>query len=133
VTGVLATREGLVGRVAASGWRITPYVPAVALPSHAALWRFVWVRNKLTNLWTPARVLDVGPWNDDDDAYVFGNLRPQAESGTDRRGRTTNKAGIDLSEFVWHKLGMQDNGLVDWTWADDPLLYNPAGFNTGTS
>lgn len=111
---VKATREGLVGQRTASGYRIDPYVPFVALPSTRALFRFVRVTNPATGQMALAVVLDVGPWNLHDDAYVFDGSRPQAESGTDGFGRTTNGAGIDLSEKVWAQLGLTDNGPVAW-------------------
>ena len=58
--------------------------------------------------------MDVGPWNVNDDAYVFGDARPQAESGVSISGHGTNGAGIDLSEHVWNYLKMKDNGDVSW-------------------
>lgn len=119
---VKATREGLPGGRTASGWIISPLVPYVALPSIAALRLWVAVSNPAvvdpeTGLVKTCRalVLDVGPWNEFDDAYVFGGERPQAESGRDTRGRRTNGAGIDLGEYVWKALGMLDNGEVEWS------------------
>lgn len=111
---VLATREGLVGQRTASGWTITNDVPYVALPSRAALHQRVNVTNPKTGKSVTAIVLDVGPWNESDDAYVFGGSRPQSETGRDLTGRVTNKAGIDLGEAVWKALGMTDNGPVQW-------------------
>ncbi len=111
---VKATREGLIGGKTASGYVIDRIVPFVALPSSKALGRFVRVTNPLTGDSTLAVVLDVGPWDTGDDAYVFDGARPQAESGRDSRGRVTNGAGIDLSEYVWHALGMLDNTIVEW-------------------
>lgn len=130
---VKATREGLVGDLTASGYRIDPIVPFVALPSTRALKdasgrpRAVRVCNPLTGLWTVAIVLDVGPWNEHDDPYVFqpatrpgsgpptlGEIRPAAESGVDTRGRITNHAGIDLGERVYFALGMKGNTVVSW-------------------
>src|SRR5690349_5045230 len=107
---VKATREGLVGDPTASGYVIDLAVPFVALPAVRALRRFVRLRNPANGRQALAVVLDVGPWNTRDDAYVFGKARPQAESGVDLAGRTTNGAGIDLGEVVWHALGMTDNG-----------------------
>lgn len=72
------------------------------------------VTNPATGKSVHALVLDVGPWNENDDAYVFGGSRPQAESGLSVSGKGTNGAGIDLGEYVWKQLGMTDNGLVDW-------------------
>ncbi len=52
--------------------------------------------------------IDVGPWNTND-AYWDHSGRPQAESGTDTRGRHTNRAGIDLTPGAWAALGYTGN------------------------
>lgn len=111
---VKATREGEIGGRTASGYAVDRVVPFVALPSVRALKRFVRVRNALNGRAVIAIVLDVGPWNEKDDPYVFDGARPAAESGTDQFGRITNAAGIDLGEAVWKALGMLDNGMVEW-------------------
>lgn len=111
---VRATREGLVGQKTASGYVIDRVVPFVALPSKNALGRFVRVTNPATGLSVVAVVLDVGPFNELDDAYVFDGARPQAESGVSISGRGTNGAGIDLGERIWTQLGMIDNTAVSW-------------------
>ena len=111
---VKATREGLIGGRTASGYRIDSVVPFVALPSVGSLNKLVRLHNPLTGKVAYAFVLDVGPWNEKDDTYVFGGARPVAESGVDSRGRTTNKAGIDLGEKVWKQLGMTGNSDVEW-------------------
>jgi hypothetical protein len=116
---IKATREGLPGQKTASGWSINNSVPFVALPSHAALRQWVRITNQaVVDAGVPrsikALVLDVGPWNENDDAYVFGGARPQAETGVDASGRKTNGAGIDLGEVVWQALGMQENTVVSW-------------------
>jgi hypothetical protein len=117
---VKATREGLCGELTASGWRIDAERMFVALPSHRALFRWVIIANPLNKRVVRAQVLDVGPWNIDDDDYVFGTARPLSESGikTDGKKRIsgeTNGAGIDLGEAVWAALGMTDNGEVSWS------------------
>ena len=111
---VKATREGLVGGLTASGYVIDTVVPFVALPARRALGKFLRISNPLNGKMTMAVVLDVGPWNVDDELYVFGTSRPQAESGVDSTGRKTNGAGIDLSEKIWKLLGMTDNTNVTW-------------------
>jgi hypothetical protein len=118
---VKATREGLVGGRTASGYVIDLVVPFVALPCGAAVGRFVRVTNPANGKTTLAIVLDVGPWNIDDRAYVFGDgtVRPQAETGTDAYGRSTNGAGIDLGQRVWHLLGMTDNAPVTWKFLEE--------------
>ena len=126
-TNILATREGLVGKPTASGYVIDRVVPFVALPTEHALHRRVRVRNLANGLDAIAIVLDVGPWNGgvwknpsgilvdtNDNDYVLGSSRPQAESGIDLRGRSTNHAGIDLGERIWNELEMRDNSPVDW-------------------
>jgi hypothetical protein len=111
---VKATREGLTGAVTSSGYHIDKVVPFVALPSTKALGKFIRLRNIINGKTAIAVVLDVGPWNEHDDAYVFGPERPQAESGFDTFHRLTNHAGIDLGEKVWNELAMLDNGEVEW-------------------
>jgi len=111
---VRATREGLIGGKTASGYLVDTIVPFVALPAFAALRLWVRVSNPRNGKSIRALVLDVGPWNEHDHAYVFGGARPAAESGVDTRGRKTNRAGIDLGEAVWTALGMTDNDAVEW-------------------
>ncbi len=112
---VKATREGLIGQRTASGYVIDRVVPFVSLPSTSALGQFVRLTNPANQRTTLAIVLDVGPWNEHDNDYVWHGQRPDAERGVDTRGRTTNGAGIDLSEQVWNRLGMVDNSDVEWS------------------
>ena len=111
---VKATREGLVGHETACGWIIDTETFFVALPSRRALHRQVKVTNPANGTSCQAEVLDVGPWNEHDDEYVFQGARPQAEMGVSVSGHGTNRAGIDLGEAVWKALAMRDNGLVEW-------------------
>lgn len=83
---VKATREGLIGDITASGWKIDGKLPFVALPSTKALRSFVRVHNRANGKSCIAIVMDVGPWNEHDDAYVFEGQRPAAEAGKDERG-----------------------------------------------
>lgn len=61
-------------------------------------------------------IVDVGPWNTND-PYWSTNSRPQAESGTDMRGRKTNGAGIDLTPAAARALGIDGKGVVTWSFA----------------
>lgn len=115
---VKSTREGLLGKKTASGYVIDTVVPFVALPSAKALHSFVRITNPMNGKVAIAIVLDVGPWNVSDDAYVFGGARPAAESGQSVSGNGTNGAGIDLGERVWSELGMTDNTDVEWEFID---------------
>lgn len=117
---VLATREGLAGQRTASGWIIDNGVSFCALPSRKALHRHVRITNMRNGLTAIAEVLDVGPWSEADDDYVFRGARPLAEAhervmmNRVIEDHKTNEAGIDLGEKVWNVLDMQDNGEVDW-------------------
>lgn len=122
---VRATREGLVGRQTATGWVIDNKRMFAALPSRRALHCRVVITNPLNGKSCIAEICDLGPHNEHDDAYVFGDERPLAEQGfhTVQSGQPpvpgeTNGAGIDLGEAVWNALGMRDNTLVDWSFYD---------------
>ena len=117
---VKASVEGLTGHKTAIGWPIHDAVPFVALPSHTALRKAIVVHNPANGRSVQALVLDVGPWNTLDDDYVFDGARPQAESGTDLYGRTTNGAGIDLGEYVRKALGITGMGEVEWAFLLEP-------------
>ena len=116
---VKCTREGLVSQLTASGHIIQVEDWFCALPSVRALRRTIKIWTDDPNqyasraYWT-VPVLDVGPWNTHDDAYVFNGARPQAESGVDTRGRPTNGSGIDLSDLVYKTLGEPE--FVWWEW-----------------
>jgi hypothetical protein len=63
-------------------------------------------------------IVDVGPWNTDDPYWETGS-RPQAETGKDKKGRTTNKAGIDLTPGAARAIGLSGKGTVNWGFATD--------------
>jgi N-acetylmuramoyl-L-alanine amidase len=73
------------------------------------------VRNADNNKEVMCEVVDVGPWNTDDEDYVLGDARPQAESGTDTSGRETNLAGIDLTPGAAKAIDLAGKGVVHWT------------------
>ena len=49
---------------------------------------------------------DVGPFSEDDSAYVFGNAKPQS--------KTNDDAGLDVSPSVRDFLGLSDVDKTDW-------------------
>lgn len=63
-------------------------------------------------------IVDVGPWNIDDPYWLTG-ARPQAETGKDKRGRKTNKAGIDLTPGAAKAIDLKGKGMVDWGFVGD--------------
>jgi len=108
---VFATREGLTGRRLACGEIIKPGALFVALPHPAALRKNVELRYGGRTLVVP--VLDVGPWNVDDDYWATGR-RPAAERGRGSFRAPTNHAGIDLSDATFSALGLRDNAVLEW-------------------
>jgi N-acetylmuramoyl-L-alanine amidase len=76
------------------------------------------VYNRETGSYATAEIWDVGPWNIDDPYWDKGT-RPQAETGTDMTGRTTNKAGIDLSPALASMLNIDGMGTVDWEFEEE--------------
>ncbi len=108
---VFATREGLTGGRLATGGIIRAGDRFVALPHPSALRRDVEVRYGGRALVVP--VLDVGPWNTDDDYWSTGQ-RPAAERGRGTFRTPVNRAGIDLSDATFATLGLRDNDTVEW-------------------
>ena len=114
---VWATREGLVGKKTATGRRIKSHDVFVALPCRSALGKTVLVRAGDKTI--RCKVEDVGPWSIADSYWKTGR-RPLAESGKRiprRWGRARNRAGIDLSDGLWRKLGLSwRKGIVKVSW-----------------
>jgi len=96
-----------------TGHRIDDTILGVALPAHMP---GAEVRAFANGKSVVADVVDIGPWNTND-PYWEAHARPQAESGTDMRGRHTNKAGIDLTPATARALGIDGKGVVDWEFA----------------
>ena len=123
---VEATQEGLIEGVTSVGLRIREKSIFVALPSVKALWRIVAV--KYEDKFYLAPVLDVGPWNEGDDAYVFGEARPRSEQGIGKYRTPTNDAGIDLSDGLISLMGIEPRnwGKREVSWR----FVSPSDFKT---
>lgn len=128
---VLATHEER--QTLSTGDWLGDHYPGVALPSTKALGK--WVEIRIGDRWTPARVMDVGPWCIDDHDYVFtDNIRPRAEKFkgtfcpkmeeefviTPHDFTPCNGAGIDLFPETAKALGIKlsENMQVDWRFLD---------------
>jgi N-acetylmuramoyl-L-alanine amidase len=82
------------------------------------------VFNRTTGLSAVGEILDVGPWNIDDDDYVLGDMRPSAEThyemgeklptGPNAGKVPTNAAGLDLSPALARAVGISGKGRCDW-------------------
>ena len=142
---VYATREGLVGGTTSSGHVITPNDHFVALPSFKALNKSVRISYKGKSATAP--VLDVGPWNNDDDYWNPSDVRtykgiprgvPQAKAAYDSgynggksgTGLTvTAPGGIDIGDGTYADLGLGNPDYVDITFlwlVDDGSASAPA-------
>ncbi len=119
---VFATREGELGKRTSTGHVITGESLFVALPHPAALGKHVEVRYRERAVVVP--VLDVGPWNIDDD-YWRTSRRPAAEASRGYYRTPSNRAGIDLSDAVFHALGLRDNDWVEWRFVHKGYLVLP--------
>lgn len=119
---VLCTHEEAQG-LSTGDW-LGDKFPGVALPSVNA--KGLWIEIVFNGKWTPARVMDVGPWCEDDDEYVFYNERPRAERFKDQlvainkegrmQDRPSNGSGIDLFPQTAKALGIKlgENVTLKW-------------------
>lgn len=113
-TGIVATVFGGDNSIGAYGIPLNGTSLYVALPSRLIGTRpEVTVSNPVTGHSAVAEIWDVGPWNIADPYWLIGR-RPEAESGTDQRGRKTNLAGIDISPALARAIGIDGKGKVDW-------------------
>ena len=118
---VEATREGLVGKITASGLKIKPKSIFAALPHRNALGKTIVVRYGSKSI--QCKIEDVGPWSTKDDYWKDGN-RPLSESGKrvpdfymEKYGKPKNESGIDLSDGLWDALGIKRGiGVTKVSW-----------------
>lgn len=134
-----ATREGLVGGTTSSGHVITPNDHFVALPAAKALNKKVKISYKGKSAVAP--VLDIGPWNNDDDFWnpsdsrtykgiPRGTTQAQAAFESGHNGgksglglKVTAPGGIDIGDGTYADVGLGNPDWVDVTllWlTDDP-------------
>lgn len=70
-----------------------------------------WVKVEKNGKVAYAQWEDVGPFKEDDGAYVFGNDDP--------RSKTNKHAGIDLSPAINAYLGLKDVDVVNWKFINE--------------
>jgi hypothetical protein len=100
--------EGGVRKADAS--RPVPWAGARAWPADESMVKNRWVDVRVGDVHVFAQWEDVGPYLEDDRAYVFGTARPA--------NRIDSGAGIDLSPAVRDALGVGDVSTVDWRFVD---------------
>ncbi len=95
-----------------------------SLPCAVRAKRLVRITNKANGKSVIAPVVDKGPWNWTDSAYVLGDARPLAETQHKDRTRAddkqipSNNAGIDLLPLTARQLGSDGKIFVDWEFID---------------
>lgn len=115
--GITATMFG--GEQSAYGGAIDDNKPGVALPFRFSETPRPRVRVTKGSASVDCDIVDVGPWNIND-PYWQTSKRPEAESGTDSRGRKTNRAGIDLTVAAAKAIQLDGKGLCDWEFIEPP-------------
>jgi hypothetical protein len=81
-------------------------------PGLSPLLKNRWVEIRRAGLSCHAQWQDVGPCGEDDFDFVFGHA-------TKPQNTFDAKAGLDVSPAVWHYLGMSQNELTAWRFADE--------------
>ncbi|MFH1503604.1 MAG: hypothetical protein ABIE36_03020 [Candidatus Diapherotrites archaeon] len=69
-----------------------------------------WIKITKGNIIAYAQWEDVGPFNENDINYVFGNSEP--------KNKINNHAGLDISPAVRDYLNLEDIDIVDWQFVD---------------
>jgi hypothetical protein len=74
------------------------------------------LKNRWVEIWRMGRSCyaqwqDVGPCNEDDFPFVFGDATKPVNSFGEG-------AGLDVSPAVWHYLGMRENGRTAWRFVE---------------
>ena len=115
---VYASRIGLIGNTTFSGLVIKPNSTFVALPSKKVQKKYIKVTYKKS--YAICQVLDLGPWSRNNPYWEKGE-KPKAErkvaDSNIYSGIAKNKAGIDLSDGLWDKLGIKRGlGIVKVKW-----------------
>ncbi len=77
-----------------------------------------WIKITKGNKTVYAQWEDVGPFNEDDWPYVFGDSLPQ--------NQINNRAGLDVSPAIRDYLGLSGIDKVDWQFVDEDYVpYGP--------
>lgn len=94
------------GKRRAEAISLIPWARERAWKDNESMLKNQWVKVTKGGKSCYAQWQDVGPFKEDDSAYVFGSAAP--------RSKTNKHAGIDLSPAVNQFLGLEDIDTVDW-------------------
>jgi hypothetical protein len=85
---------------------LVPWAGRVAWKDNESVLKNQWIKTTKNGKVAYAQWQDVGPFKEDDAAYVFGTAEPKS--------KTNKHAGLDVSPAVHDILGLKDIDTVDW-------------------
>jgi len=89
-----------------SASRLIPWAKGRTWGPNESMCKNQWIKITNGNTVAYAQWEDVGPFEENDAAYVFGTARP--------RNKINNNAGLDVSPAVAQYLSLEDIDSVDW-------------------
>lgn len=91
-------------------YTIVPWVNQREWKDSESVLKNQWIKISKNGRVAYAQWEDVGPFNENDAEYVFGNAQPKSKAN--------KHAGLDVSPAVHDFLGLSDMDLVDWQFVD---------------
>lgn len=85
---------------------VVPWASAIDWKENQSVLKNQWIKIIKGNAVAYAQWQDVGPFKEDDAAYVFGQALPKS--------KINNHAGLDVSPAVRDMLGLSDIDTADW-------------------
>lgn len=89
---------------------LVPWAGRVAWKDNESVLKNQWIKIIKDDKVVYAQWEDVGPFKEDDAAYVFGTAEPKS--------KTNKHAGLDVSPAVHDMLGLSDIDTIDWQFVD---------------
>ena len=90
--------------------KVVPWAKDLSLNKEESICKNRWIQIMHGDKVAYAQWEDVGPFGEDDKAYVFGTAKPKS--------KTNDHAGLDLSPAANDYLGLEDIDVVDWRFID---------------
>lgn len=99
------------GKWKADAQKIIPWASEASVSDDESYCKNRWVKIMKGGKTVYAQWEDVGPFGEDDSAYVFGTSAPKS--------KTNKHAGLDVSPAVRDFLGLKDVDTTDWVFVDE--------------
>jgi hypothetical protein len=101
---------GKNGKHKAEIFSLVPWAKDKNIPQEHSVLKNRWIKIMHAGKIAYAQWEDVGPFEEDDEAYVFGSAAPKSQEN--------KNAGIDVSPAVRDYLGLSGEDKVDWQFVD---------------